>query len=127
MLSQIRAFLAVIEEGSLHRAATRLALAGGGHVLFTAILGFLVAWGGMTLTDKIGSTFPLIAGDEEQARRIRAIEEKFHGSGDPFTRPAHTQAETREHHRAMAAEMNPEDGRRFFRAQEGSELSVSPK
>jgi hypothetical protein len=58
--------------------------------------------------------------NEEQARRVRAIEEKFHGSGDPFTRPAHTQTETREHHRAMAAEMNPEDGERFFRAQEGS-------
>ena len=38
------------------------ALAGCGHVLFTAILGFLVAWGGMTLSDKIGKTFPLIAG-----------------------------------------------------------------
>ena len=65
--------------------------------------------------------------NEEQARRVRAIEEKFHGSGDPFTRPAHTQAETREHHRAMAAEMNPEDGRRFFRAQEGIELSSFAK
>ncbi|MFZ2277863.1 MAG: hypothetical protein WAW39_08685 [Prosthecobacter sp.] len=38
------------------------ALAGTGHVLFTAILGFLVAWGGMTLSEKVGSTFPLIAG-----------------------------------------------------------------
>jgi ABC-type nickel/cobalt efflux system permease component RcnA len=38
------------------------ALAGCGHVLFTAILGFLVAWGGMTLSDQIGNTFPLIAG-----------------------------------------------------------------
>ena len=38
------------------------ALAGCGHVLFTAVLGFLIAWGGMTLSDKIGNTFPLIAG-----------------------------------------------------------------
>jgi hypothetical protein len=61
--------------------------------------------------------------NEEQARRIRAIEERFHGSGDPFTRSAHTAAENREHHRRMALEMNPEDGARFFRTQEGVNLA----
>src|SRR6185436_12971965 len=60
---------------------------------------------------------------DDQARRVRAMEESFHGSGDPFTRPAHTAAETREHHRGMAAIMNPEDGERFFKAQEGLTLS----
>ena len=34
---------------------------------------------------------------DEPARRVRALEESFHGSGSPFTRPAHTQADTREH------------------------------
>jgi nickel/cobalt transporter (NicO) family protein len=38
------------------------ALAGSGHVLFTAILGFLVAWFGIALNDKIGGWFPWIAG-----------------------------------------------------------------
>jgi hypothetical protein len=57
--------------------------------------------------------------NDEQARRIRAMEEDFHGRGNPFLRPAHTQAATRAHHRAMADAMNPEDGARFFKAQEG--------
>ena len=60
---------------------------------------------------------------DEQACRIRAIELSFHGSGDPFFRPAHTAAETREHHRSIATQMNPEDGERFFKAQEGSGAS----
>jgi hypothetical protein len=60
---------------------------------------------------------------EVQAQRIRDIEFQFHGSGNPLTRPAHTRDETREHHRAMAAVMNPEDGERFFKAQEGSGAS----
>lgn len=38
------------------------ALAGGGHVLFTALLGFLLAWFGIALNDKIGAWFPRIAG-----------------------------------------------------------------
>ena len=38
------------------------ALAGLGHVLFTALLGFLVAWCGIALSDKIGGWFPWIAG-----------------------------------------------------------------
>ena len=38
------------------------ALAGSGHVLFTAVLGFLVAWFGIALNNKIGGWFPWIAG-----------------------------------------------------------------
>ena len=38
------------------------ALAGGGHVLFTALLGFFVAWFGIVLNEKIGLWFPRIAG-----------------------------------------------------------------
>ena len=51
-----------VQKWSRSKTLLVTALAGGGHVLFTAILGFLVAWGGMTLSDKIGNTFPLIAG-----------------------------------------------------------------
>ena len=60
--------------------------------------------------------------NEEQLRRIRGMEEEFHGSGDPFFEPRHTRVETREHHRQMADVMNPDDGERFFRAQEGEDL-----
>lgn len=38
------------------------ALAGAGHVLFTAFLGVLIAWFGIALHEKIGSWFPWIAG-----------------------------------------------------------------
>lgn len=38
------------------------ALAGTGHVLVTATLGFLVTWCGVTLSDSIGSWFPRLAG-----------------------------------------------------------------
>ena len=38
------------------------ALAGSGHVLFTAALGVLIAWFGIALTDRVGIWFPRIAG-----------------------------------------------------------------
>jgi hypothetical protein len=38
------------------------ALAGTGHVLFTALLGVLIAWFGIALHEKIGAWFPWIAG-----------------------------------------------------------------
>lgn len=38
------------------------ALAGSGHVLFTAILGLIVAWLGIALSARIGLWFPRIAG-----------------------------------------------------------------
>ena len=38
------------------------ALAGSGHVLFTALLGLIVAWLGIALSERIGVWFPRIAG-----------------------------------------------------------------
>ncbi len=38
------------------------ALAGSGHVLFTAAVGLIVAWLGIALSDRIGIWFPRIAG-----------------------------------------------------------------
>lgn len=38
------------------------ALAGTGHVVFTAALGLLIAWFGITLNERIGAWFPWIAG-----------------------------------------------------------------
>ena len=47
-----------------NRAKTLLvtACAGAGHVLFTAVLGFLVAWFGIAISGKLGQWFPWIAG-----------------------------------------------------------------
>ena len=61
------------------------ALAGCGHVLFTAILGFLVAWGGMTLSDKIGKTFPLIAGGALLLFGLYYVIQQFRGKGHGHT------------------------------------------
>lgn len=38
------------------------ALAGSGHVLFTALLGLFIAWFGIVLNEKIGDWFPRLAG-----------------------------------------------------------------
>ena len=38
------------------------ALAGSGHVLFTALLGLFIAWFGIVLHEKIGDWFPRLAG-----------------------------------------------------------------
>ncbi len=45
-----------------NKAICVTALAGTGHVLFTALLGLLIAWFGIALHDRIGSWFPWIAG-----------------------------------------------------------------
>jgi hypothetical protein len=60
---------------------------------------------------------------EDQMRRIRVREMTFHGTGDPFFQPAHTWEEVRAHHRLVALEMELAEGRRFFRKQEGVELT----
>ena len=56
---------------------------------------------------------------DAQARGILEIEFAFHGNGNRLAVPAHPPNATREHHRAMAAEMNPEDGAHFLRDQGG--------
>lgn len=38
------------------------AIAGGGHVLFTAFLGMIIVWLGIKLDEKIGHLFPFVAG-----------------------------------------------------------------
>ena len=72
------------------------ALAGCGHVLFTAALGFLVAWCGIKLSDKIGGWFPWIAGGALIAFGlyyvIQQIRGKGHGHSHGFS------GHTHEHH-----------------------------
>ena len=53
---------------------------------------------------------------EEQERLIRAEEERFHGTGNPLTRPRRTPEETKAHELAISRCMNLEDGARFLSA-----------
>ena len=55
--------------------------AGCGHVLFTAVLGFLVAWCGIALSDRIGGWFPWIAGGALLAFGLYYIRQQFRGQG----------------------------------------------
>ncbi len=55
--------------------------AGCGHVLFTALLGFLVAWGGIKLSDKIGGWFPWIAGGALMAFGLYYVIQQCSGKG----------------------------------------------
>ncbi len=57
------------------------ALAGTGHVLFTAVLGFLVAWGGLALSASIGRWFPLLAGGALLAFGLYYVVQQFRGKG----------------------------------------------
>lgn len=56
-------------------------LAGGGHVLFTAILGFFVAWLGIALNEKIGQWFPWIAGGALIAFGLYYVIQQLRGKG----------------------------------------------
>jgi len=56
-------------------------LAGCGHVLFTAILGFLIAWLGIALNEKIGRWFPWIAGGALIAFGLYYVVRQLRGKG----------------------------------------------
>ncbi len=56
-------------------------LAGFGHVAFTAALGFLVAWCGIQLNDKIGEWFPWIAGGALIAFGLYYVIQQIRGKG----------------------------------------------
>ena len=58
---------------------------------------------------------------EDQARRLRRMEEEFHGDGDPFLRPGHNPAETSAHHAAMAEQISAEERQRFLRSVSGGQ------
>jgi len=49
-----------VQQWSKARTLAITTLAGLGHVLFTAALGLLVAWGGIKLSDKVGGWFPAV-------------------------------------------------------------------
>lgn len=51
---------------------------------------------------------------DEQAARIRKIEEDYHGTGNVFSQPTHTFAQLQDHEPSISRVMNPEDGARFL-------------
>ena len=51
---------------------------------------------------------------DEQAARIRRLEEDFHGNGNVLTQPSHTLEEQIDHEPALSRVMNPEDAARFL-------------
>jgi threonine/homoserine/homoserine lactone efflux protein len=57
------------------------ALAGTGHVLFTALLGVLIAWFGIALHDRIGAWFPWIAGGALLLFGLFYVYRQLSGSG----------------------------------------------
>ena len=57
------------------------AFCGSGHVLFTALLGFLVAWLGVALSDRIGAWFPRIAGAALLGCGVVYLYQQFFGHG----------------------------------------------
>ncbi len=61
------------------------ALAGTGHVLFTATLGLIIAWFGIALHEKIGNWFPRMAGGALLLLGAFYILRHFRGKGLPHT------------------------------------------
>jgi len=61
------------------------ALAGTGHVVFTATLGLIIAWFGIALNKQIGSLFPRIAGGALLVLGVFYILRHFTGKGRPHT------------------------------------------
>lgn len=70
-----------VQKWSRGRTLAVTALAGSGHVLFTAILGFLVAWLGIAISDRAGAWFPRIAGGTLIAFGLFYVYRQVRGGG----------------------------------------------
>lgn len=80
------------------------AICGSGHVLFTAILGFLVAWLGFALNERVGAWFPRIAGGALLAFGLFYVYRQFSGHGHGHSHmfgghhhPEHTEGDDHKH------------------------------
>ncbi len=83
------------------RTLSVTALAGTGHVIFTAMLGLLIAWFGIVLNEHIGVWFPRIAGTALLLLGAFYLSRQFTGKGHAhhhlFCGPEHTHAGELEH------------------------------
>jgi nickel/cobalt transporter (NicO) family protein len=83
------------------------ALAGSGHVLFTATLGLVVAWLGIALSDRIGVWFPRIAGGALLLFGLFYVYRQF--TGHPHTHLHSLGGHEHEHNVEPAAARAPSD------------------
>jgi hypothetical protein len=83
------------------------ALAGTGHVIVTALLGLLIAWFGIALTERLGHWFPTIAGAALLLLGTFYLYRQFTGKGHAhhhlFCGHAHTHPGELEHEHDHAA------------------------
>lgn len=94
-----------VQKWSKARTLTITTLAGCGHVLFTAILGFLIAWLGIALNDKIGRWFPRIAGGALIAFGLYYVIQQIRGKGHGHSHGADGHAQDH-----SEAQHGPRDG-----------------
>ena len=74
------------------------ALAGSGHVLFTAVLGFFVAWFGIALNDKYGRWFPWIAGGALVLFGLYYVIQQLRGKGHGHSHALDAHSHDAHHH-----------------------------
>lgn len=68
-----------VQKWSRSKTLLVAAICGSGHVLFTAVLGFLVAWLGFALNERVGAWFPRIAGGALLAFGLFYVYRQFSG------------------------------------------------
>ncbi|MBI5762585.1 MAG: hypothetical protein HZA51_03570 [Planctomycetes bacterium] len=65
------------------------AIAGGGHVLFTTLLGVFIAWFGIAINERIGNLFPWIAGAALIVFGLYYVFRQLSGKGHGHSHAAH--------------------------------------
>ena len=98
-------FTARVQKWSRRKTLLITTLAGCGHVLFTAILGFLIAWLGIALNEKIGRYFPWIAGGALIAFGLYYVVRQLRGKGH-----GHSHQSGGHPHDHSEVERGPRDG-----------------
>lgn len=92
------------------RAKTLLvtAFCGSGHVIITALLGFLVVWLGYVLSDRVGAWFPRIAGGALLAFGLFYLYRQVSGQGHSHSHGhGHSHAVTSDETEEFHAELKP--------------------
>lgn len=86
-----------VQKWNRARTLAVTALAGSGHVLFTALLGFLVAWFGIALNNKVGGWFPWIAGGALVVFGLYYIIQQLRGRGHGHSHALHNHGDSHDH------------------------------
>ncbi len=110
------------------------AFAGTGHVLFTAILGFLVAWFGIAISAKLGQWFPWIAGGALILFGLYYVIQQLRGKGHGHSHVfgghghEHTHAEHdhKEHHALNAGHADHEQDQVAQHHEHGTDENDEP-